>query len=157
MKQKQKKYLIYLAGFFVLYIIAVIGYSAWSNHETKKIIYSGIDNRLLTAANGIKYMLAPDFHDRAKNARSISFQEELRNRRALSDYSMETSFAYVYTLVEKDGEFFFSAPTVTEEEAREKKSWYFHPYKDIPSEFIKAYNEKKTVYVTYSDQWGKFR
>lgn len=157
MKHKHKKYLIYLTGFFLLYIAAVIGYSTWSNRETRKLIYAGIDDRLLVAATGIKYMLAPDFHDRATGPLSISFHEELKNRKAVSDYSRETSLAYLYTLVGKNGEFFFSAPTVTEDEARRQKSWYFHPYTDIPPEFVKAFKEKKTIYANYTDQWGKFR
>ena len=53
--------------------------------------------------------------------------------------------------------FIFSSPTVTKEEAREQESWYFHPYDDIPADFIRAFNRQETVYSTYTDHWGTFR
>ena len=102
-------------------------------------------------------MLAPDFHDRAVDKNSISADEERKNRLAISGYARETAFAYVYTLVQKDGRFYFSAPTVTEEELKERDSWYFYPYKDIPDAFVESHETGHAAFTSYSDQWGTFR
>lgn len=156
-KQKRGSYWLYLGFCLIFYVAVVLAYTSWSNHRHQQIVLSEIDQQLLLVAKGLKYMLAPDFHDRAIDKDSISFAEELRNRKAITGYADDTAFTYVYTLIEHDGKFYFSAPTVTEEEAKEQKSWYFYPYADIPAEFVEAYRQKKTVFVNYSDQWGDFR
>lgn len=140
-----------------IYVIAVTAYSAYSNYEAKRITIQEIDNKLSLAAQSLKHMLAPDFHDRALAPDSISREEELKNRAAVSSFSEESKFEWLYTLVEKDGQFFFSAPTVSAEEAKMQDKWYFYPYSDIPGEFVKAFREKKTFFVTYHDQWGAHR
>ncbi len=141
----------------LFYAGGVGAYVIWSEREADRNLLAQIDRELLLAARGLKYMLAEDFHDRAVAADSISRAEELRNRARVSGYAAESGFKYVYTLVRRDGRFFFSAPTVTEEEAKERESWCFYPYEDVPAEFVTALDENRTTYVTYSDQWGTFR
>ena len=156
-KHRRGSYSFYLIFCLIFYVVVVLGYASWSNQRHRQLALERIDQQLLVAAKALQYMLASDFHDRALHKDSISFAEELRNRRAITGYADDTDFTYVYTLVEEDGNFYFSAPTVTEEEARERKSWYFYPYDDIPADFVQAYRQKKTVFVNYSDQWGGFR
>ncbi len=140
-----------------IYIGAVAFYCFLSYRNNEKTIMNEIDRKLLITAQSIKYMLAPDFHDRAVDVNSISPAEKIRNRDAVSAFAAETDFEYVYTLIEKNGVFYFAAPTVTPEDLQERKWWYFYPYKDIPEEFIKAFETKKTRYADYSDRWGEFR
>ena len=156
-KTLRKKHIVSAMACALLYISAVAAYALWSHHEARVAIFRDIDDRLLVAARGLKFMLAPDFHDRATDKDAISAEEAEKNRITISAYAAETAFAYVYTLVRKDGAFFFSAPTVTEKELREKKSWYFHPYEDIPQDFVQAYQTRQITFSTYSDQWGTFR
>jgi len=141
----------------LLYIAAVAAFIVWSNESRKKLIMNEIDHRLLVAARSIKYILPADFHDRATESGSISFKEEMNNRDAINRFNTENGFKWTYTLAEKEGKFYFSAPSVSEEEAKELKSWYFYPYEDIPAEFIKAFKERKINFVNYTDQWGTFR
>ncbi len=156
MNHKKKIYLT-LSFWTALYIIAVTGFIIWSNESRKKLIMNEIDHRLLIVARSIKYTLSADFHDRATDPHSISFSEETKNRAAINRFNSENGFKWSYTLAEKDGKFFFSAPSVSDEEAVERKSWYFFPYEDIPAEFVKAFEEKKTYFVNYTDHWGTFR
>lgn len=157
LKRKRYNFITYMALCLAVYGIAVVAYAAWSNQRHEQIILANIDQQLLLAAKGLPFMLATDFHDRAIDGQSISFSEELRNRAAISGYARATPFKWVYTLAEKDGRFYFSAPTVSAAEARERRSWYFYPYADIPSAFVQAYRQKKTVFINYTDQWGDFR
>jgi hypothetical protein len=135
----------------------VAAYTLWSDRRRMEHVQREIDDRLLIAAEALEHMLATDFHDRAVDAKSISFDEEMRNRTAFNAFASQTGFKWIYTLAEKDGKFYFSAPTVSDEEARERKVWYFYPYDDIPPEFVAAFRTGKTSYVTYADQWGRFR
>jgi hypothetical protein len=141
----------------LLYIAAVAAFIIWSNESRKKLIMNEIDHRLLVAARSIKYILPADFHDRATGPGSISFKEEMNNRNAINRFNNENGFKWTYTLAEKEGKFYFSAPTVSEEEAKELKSWYFYPYEDVPDEFIISFKEGKINFVNYTDHWGTFR
>ena len=147
--------LLVLCG--LVYALAVTGYAVWSYREHKTDLMVQIDSDLLQAARSLKYLLAPDFHDRARDTNSIAMDEELRNRKAVTDFGVESGFKWVYTLAEKDGAFFFAAPSVSEAEAKELASWYFYPYDDVPDEFTAAFREGRTVFVDYTDQWGTFR
>ena len=148
---------LFFAGAMTVYLGAVAGYGLWSSQQAERAVFEEIDKRLLVAAKSLKYMLAEDFHDRAVDESSIGREEELRNRAAISSFAFETEFEYVYTLAENDGQFYFSAPTVTEEEAQEQEFWYWCPYEDVPDEFVRAYRERVVTYPQYTDQWGTFR
>lgn len=156
-KHSHMRYMAFGFICLVFYVCSVIAYATWANRERSRDFQKEIDTRMLVVARSLKYMLAPDFHDRARDQGSITFEEELRNRKALNEFCRQTEFKWIYTLVEKDGRFYFAAPTVSEEEARERKSWYFYPYEDIPEEFVKAYRNGSIVYVNYTDRWGIFR
>ena len=140
-----------------LYALAVGGYAVWSYREHKAALLAEIDHDLLQAARSLKYLLAPDFHDRALAPDSIGREEELRNRKQVTEFGVESGFKWVQTIVEKDGQFYFSAPSVSAEEARERESWYFYPYADIPEEFVRGLRENRTVFLEFTDQWGTYR
>ena len=146
-----------LALCVLLYFLAVAGYAVWSYREHKTKLLAEIDSDLLQAARSLKYLLAPDFHDRALDTNSIAMDEELRNRKLVTDFGVESGFKWVQTIVEKDGQFFFSAPSVTEEEARERNSWYYYPYEDIPAEFVQGFQDNHPVFLEFTDQWGTYR
>jgi len=148
-------------GWFLLcigvYIAAVSAFGVCSHQRKKAGLLQEIDASLLLGAKSLKYMLAPDFHDRALGPDSIAFEEELRNRKAFADFWADARFKWVYTLVKKDGQFFFSGPAVSAEEARERRSWYFYPYVDVPREFAQALANRRTAFIEYTDHWGHFR
>ena len=141
----------------VIYLTGVGLFALFTGNQEKETIIADIDQRLLLAAKGLKYMLAPDFHDRALAPDSIPIKEVLQNQRIISSYAADSGFTYLYTVIEHDKSFFFAAPTVTEEEYKERQNWYFYPYSDIPAKFIEAFETISPVYVTYHDQWGIFR
>ena len=116
-----------------------------------------IDRYLETAVKTVPLLLEDDFHDRAIAPDSISFEEEMRNRVKINSFTELSGLGWVYTLAQYNNKYYFSAPSVSDEEALERKRWYFYPYDDIPCAFIDAYKEEKTVFKTYTDQWGTFR
>ena len=63
----------------------------------------------------------------------------------------------MYTLIATDNGFVFTAPSVSEEGARERTSWYFYPYQDIPPQLVQAVTSRSNATVDYSDEWGRFR
>ncbi|EHM10908.1 PAS domain S-box [Thermanaerovibrio velox DSM 12556] len=145
------------AAAVAVYLLGALVFARWTYVQNVKTQMTQVDKQMLIAANALKHMLTEDFHDRAVGRDSISLEEEMLYRRRFNRFAQEGGFIYVYTLAEKDGKFYFSAPTVTEEEAKERKRWYFHPYEDIPKEFMEAFRSGKPAFVTYHDQWGSFR
>ena len=141
----------------ILYILFVLFFSVfyfifeWYEGIDK------IDGYLTAAVKTVPLLLEDDFHDRAVAPESISFEEEIKNRIKLNNFSSLTELDWVYTIVKYNNDFYFSAPSVTYEEARKTERWYFYHYNDIPKAFINAYNDEKTVIETYHDQWGSFR
>ena len=141
----------------IIYIFGIMSFALYNAEINQTDLYDAIDKRLLLAARSLKYMLAKDFHDRALAPDSIPVWEIDRNRKVVSAFAAETEFTYIYAVVKYKGNYYFSAPTVTEEELKEKRNWYFHPYKDIPPEFVRALESNQAVFVNYHDQWGSFR
>ncbi|MBI9106882.1 MAG: GGDEF domain-containing protein [Spirochaetales bacterium] len=125
--------------------------------QRRKEIIDGVDHRLQAAASVVKYLLEDDFHDRAVSPNSIGIDEERMNRQAIKDFKNRNGFEWVYTVVEQGGNYYFTAPSVSELEAMERKSWYFYPFDEIPSEFADVFITGIPAAITYSDGWGTHR
>ena len=141
----------------LLYGVGVLAYALVAYVVAEEDALRATDARLALAARSLKYLLPEDFPDRAIAPDAISSEEDLRHRARMNAYAREGGFAYVYTLTEREGRFYFAATAVTEQEAQERPSWYFYPYEDAPGAFTQAFKSGKPAWVTYNDQWGTFR
>ncbi|BBD09066.1 ATP-binding protein [Desulfovibrio ferrophilus] len=141
----------------VIYAMFVATFVVWYTQRAEDQILADIDSRLLVSASALKHILAKDFHDRTTDKDSISYQEELSNRERFNAFVRESGLNYAYTIIEEQGRYYFSAPTVTPEEAEEIRRWYYYPYREIPNEFVLALENDQPVYLTYTDEWGTFR
>ena len=127
--------------------MGVAVFALYTGNEEKKTLIADIDRQLLLAARGLKYMLSPDFHDRATSADAIALDEILHNQQIISSYAQDSGFTYLYTVIRQGDLFFFAAPTVTEAEYKERQNWYYYPYSDIPEEFVGAFDTLTSAYV----------
>jgi PAS domain S-box-containing protein len=141
----------------VLYIAVVLAVAFVSVRRVRGIVEDSVDRRLASAASALKFLLADDFHDRARGPASIGRDEEIANRERFNAFASSAGFAWVYTVVELDGALYFSAPTVSPSEAAERDRWYFYPYEEPPAEFFEALRTGESRYATYEDEWGTFR
>lgn len=132
---QNKKFLrkAFLLLFVYVTFVAALAYW-WIDYEERQALMR-IDSKLRLGATSLKYLLADDFHDRAINPQSVDFEEEMRNRAKVNEFAATNGFIYAYTLVRYHDGIYFSAPTVTPEEAKERKVWYFYPYEDVPRNF----------------------
>ncbi len=140
-----------------IYVSGLVAFVYFRSLGVEQDYLKNLDSRLYVAAVALKYILPEDFHDRVVASDSIDFDEEMKHRQEFYQFSKDVGLPYVYTLIERDGVYYFSAPTVTPEESKQRKRWYFYPYESIPEGFKKAYLEQKVSYHTYGDRWGKFR
>ncbi|MFV0422185.1 GGDEF domain-containing protein [Oleidesulfovibrio sp.] len=147
--------LFILPALLYIFFVCFFVYLAGKEAETEAL--SDLDSRLKVAAMALPQMLAEDFHDRAVAPDSIGIDEELLNRERFNRFAADSGMIYVYTLVQFRDGFYFSSPTVTMEEARERRSWFFYPYDNPPAAFVKALQTNTIQYASYTDEWGKFR
>ncbi len=146
-------------------LIIFVGYAAivsalsWAWYSLEKENFTKqLDQKLLAATSTLKDLLAPDFHDRARTPTSISLEEELENRRKFNALKEALGLTWVYTVIRTEsGEYVFTAPSVSEEEAKERLSWYFYPYQEIPEAFTQALAQRSNATHEYRDEWGRFR
>lgn len=146
-------------GFYLIFmgLVSISSYLFYSYEREEH--YKEIDNKLLTVAKGATYLLAPDFHDRAVSADSISPEEDLRNISRFSNIAKMFQVTYIYTMIEKDGDIHFTSSSATDEERRsgENLTRYFDRYGEASETVKNAFVDQKTVFVEESDHWGHFR
>jgi hypothetical protein len=78
MNKKQSTLRPFLAP-MIIYLIGVAAYAITISYYDRNIIIRNIDERLLYAAQNVKYILPDDFHDRTLNNEAISDSENTRN------------------------------------------------------------------------------
>lgn len=144
---------------FFVFMLGVLLFSYLSYNAEKSMLYEQVDARLRTMAQSQALLLAPDFHDRALNASSISQAEDLDNIDRLSSLVRLSEMSYVYSLIEKEGKIYFTSSSATDKERRSGNNLthYFDEYDDVSPAITKAIIEHKTIFSEATDKWGTFR
>lgn len=119
---------------------------------------SGIDARLVAAAENLPKILPADFHDRAIAADSINRTEDQINLDELSRHAVTGGFAYLYTYVIRNGTVYFTASSYTADDVKNNNvSHYWTDYPESKPVFLAAMQADGPLFETYSDRWGTFR
>ncbi len=142
----------------LFYILVVIGTSAWIYHQAAHAVIEAIDQHLRTGTAAIPYMLARTFHDRATTPKAISAKEDDRNIHRLSDVAVQGNYAFLFTVIYRDGKVFITASSATAEElAAGSEVRYFDTYEESKVNVEQALASPAGITVNYSDRWGHFR
>ncbi|MEC4606558.1 hypothetical protein VST22_26660, partial [Bacillus paranthracis] len=81
--------------------------------------------RLLDAALSVKHMLGDDYHQKINAGLRISPSEYQHKSRQLSEFANALNIAYVYAMVLKDGNVYFSASSYTQNDQNSGKVTQF--------------------------------
>ncbi|MBI2381594.1 MAG: response regulator [Gammaproteobacteria bacterium] len=142
----------------LIYVVGVAGLAYGVYALGKQQYLREVDQRLLTAASRITHLLPANFHDRARDAKAISVEEDTRNMALLSSHANTGGFAYLYFYVVDQGMVYFTASSATAEDyLNNEASTYWTAYPEGPPEFLEAYRANAPVHVTNTDRWGSFR
>ena len=141
----------------LVYLAGMGGYLGYSVLNERRAIFHDLDHRLLLGAAAIKHLLPAEFHDLARDAGSFSHADEVVLRAPLTEFANEAGFKYLYTVIEKEGRFYFGLSSETAEDLERGDYDYFLPYEDMPPPFLEAWREDHPVYENYSDKWGEAR
>lgn len=141
----------YAAGSLAL---ALITFSIVHRHLT-----SDIDRKLSGAVNTTRSLLGENLHKRNMTATSLSKQRDYEISMRLTDFVERQGLAYVYSMIEKNGEILFITSSATREEI-ENDSYipaYFMRYPEAVKTLHQVFLDGETRYAEYTDRWGIFR
>lgn len=149
----------YYYGAVAFYLIALFGYITYQYTAQRSELIAKIDQKLIRCASVTDQLLPPSLHTPDINAESISSEQDLYNRLALSRLSQSMNVKYVYSFILQEGKVYFTSSSATPEELKSGKdiSYYFDEYTDISPLLLKAFETRKMQFEESSDQWGHFR
>ncbi|MGE4267776.1 MAG: methyl-accepting chemotaxis protein [Deferribacterales bacterium] len=137
-------------------IIIIAIYVFYAASIKKAAVYQKIDATLVSAA----YSLSPylkGYHERT--AQKQPTDEEYKQLiLTLGKPAHEIGVEYLYSVIEKDGRFFFTSDSGTPEEyAKGDYSHYMSGYEDPSPMLSEAVKTGKIQFDEYTDEWGTFR
>ncbi|MFA6144152.1 MAG: bifunctional diguanylate cyclase/phosphodiesterase [Sulfurimonas sp.] len=151
----QNKIYISVTFFFIVMFV----YSLLSYSSNKERILKNIDERLLSTAIASQMILGNDFTDKAKDATSVSIQEDMKNIKALSEFAKSSEVKYIYIMVLDQNITRFISSSATDEEilTGKKLTRYYDSY-DTNENVLKAFRTKRVTFDPWvKDEWGSFR
>ena len=154
---------IYFA--IAIYVIWVLIFSALNYVKEKRQLYSELDLQLENAALSIPFMLPKGFHHKEMSKAALSKQQDLAITLALTEYTRRTDIVYLYTLVLRDNDIFFTSLSASDAELNANKFAfnYFELYDDASPHIMAIFKQKQNQNQIqnqiheYHDQWGDFR
>lgn len=146
-----------IAG-FMLFFISLLGYIYHTYNSTRNDIMRSVDTRLLDAALSVKHMLGDDYHQKINAGLRISPSEYQHKSRQLSEFANALNIAYVYAMVLKDGNVYFSASSYTQNDQNSGKvTQFLDLYPEATAANIGAFYSTEPVFEISKDQWGHFK
>jgi len=144
-----------LAFFFIIMSI----YTTLSYTNNKEMITKSIDERLLSAAIASQAIMGDTLPDKAKNASSVSPQEDYQNILTLSKFAKASDVKYIYFMILDQNNTRFIVSSGTDEEiASGKKLTHYYDVYESKENILKAFQAKKVTFDPWvKDEWGTFR
>jgi diguanylate cyclase (GGDEF)-like protein/PAS domain S-box-containing protein len=144
---------------FMIYLLWVIGFAFYSYQHEKQDLYSTIDQQLESAALTAPLLLPKGLHHQAMSVVELTIEQDYQNTLKLSEYTDESDIAYIYTMVLRDQQVYFttSSATLEERELGEDVTSWFDLYDDVDPGVINVFKEREKTFLEYTDQWGTFR
>ncbi|MBM5572688.1 MULTISPECIES: methyl-accepting chemotaxis protein [Deefgea] len=152
LKAKIRLALIFVAG------LAVVVFSSFSYIDAKRIILESIDARLLTAAQGYRYVVDDHFHDNIVPRTQADLKAKHAAAVKLTEYSKAIKLPYVYSFVMLDNKPVYLISSLSDEELTKPDSeHYLLPYDVATDGLMNALTQNKIGFAEYSDPYGDFR
>jgi len=158
----------------ILYFLIIVIYIIGGFHFIRKNKIKEIDKQLFVAASSIDSYLGNNFHSKNLDKDSITHETIFKNTLFLTEKANIHNVEYLYTIFEKDGKLFYTSTSeeleegfvekygnYTEEEQELYNELFWFSLDDAEdssiNEIISTLYSTKTIYITSTDIWGKFR
>jgi len=145
-------------GFALLVFFSSLINSSLNYYENKNILYENIDKMLKNSTLTANLLLGEDFHNRAISNKSIDKEEDLSNILLLSKFTNNTDVEYIYSMVQKDGQIYFTTSSATKKEIENNNmTSYFDCYDEATPVLLNILKSNTIKYEESTDKWGTFR
>jgi EAL domain-containing protein (putative c-di-GMP-specific phosphodiesterase class I)/GGDEF domain-containing protein len=146
-----------MAG-FVLFLMSLLAYVYYTYQTTHAEIMQSVDNRLLNAATSVKHILGDDYHNAVNQDKKISFSVYQNKSKQLSEFAQALNIAYVYSMVLKNGNVYFSASSYTQKDHNSGTvTQFLDLYPEATEINMSAFYSTEPVFEISRDQWGHFK
>lgn len=121
-----------------------------------------IERKLLKASNILPFLLPSQYHSKELGPESHSYADSIKLFTAMQKYADEMDVDYIYTMIEKNGNIYYTTFSGTEEELEDdEKAYYWYPLSDAEDSSFEVtknfFKDPKTTYLTNQDKWGTYR
>jgi two-component system, chemotaxis family, sensor kinase CheA len=149
----------YYYGAVVFYLLALFSYFTYQYVQKQTQLRAQIDERLIQCAKVTDQLLPATLHTPATKSGSLTPEQDLQNRLALSRFSQSVNVKYVYSFVYNKEKVYFTSSSATPEELKsgEDISYFFDEYPDASPILKKAFETRTIQFDETLDQWGHFR
>jgi PAS domain S-box-containing protein len=140
-------------------VIAVIS-AAFSiiSYTTLKTEYlSGIDGKILTAANMARLILPEDYHDQITDRNSVSTDRFERIVDTYNKLCLKLGLEYIWSLMLIDGEIVFTTSTSPGKDVTKGDHAPFFKVHHDPQAYSKTFETMKTGFRINDNKWGYTR
>jgi len=144
---------------FMIYLLWVVGFAFYNYQHEKQALYDSIDQQLEFAALAAPLLLPKNVHHQAMSADEMTVEQDYENTLKLSEYTDNSDVVYIYTLVLREQQVYFttSSATVEERESGEDIPSWFDLYDDVDPRVINVFKDGEIAFLEYTDHWGTFR
>jgi len=156
-KNSRLKSIIAILFALLVFFSSIINF--YIDYKTEKtLLYTYTDCKLKSAALNTALLLGDNFFDRAIEKDSILPEEDIKNIYKLSKLAKNSTVIYVYSMIEKNGDIFFTSSSATDKELRENSfTRYFDKYEEATDKLKNIFVNKQLFYEESTDRWGTFR
>lgn len=132
-------------------IFAYLFYNA-----NKELFFAKTDSKIFLTAIAVDLILPEDFHDRVEK---MSKEEHQTYIDPLSKYANEVQIEYLYTMVEKDGNFFYSISSTNDKDLEKGTlTEFMEPMTQVEDQTKEAFYSGRIINKTEIGlRWGDFR
>jgi sigma-B regulation protein RsbU (phosphoserine phosphatase) len=139
---------------FLIILISVGSFTMLSINYTKKTEIEDIDQLLLSAAYGAKFIVGDEYHDSIEDSTSVTPEEYGKIVSSLAEFVARLDVKEVYTYIKLDGELRWTSGSIVSDT-------FYGRYLDSPEKlqeiYFKPFRENKPVFISYKDIYGDVR
>jgi len=143
----------------IVYLIWVSVFVGTNYFSEKKRLYNSLDIKLDISAASVPLLLPDNLHNQAMQPEDLTNQQSIEHAHKLSDFTRIRDVIYIYSLVLRDDDVYFTSSSATDEEIEigDGLASYFDLYDDVDPGVFEVFRFEQKAYLEYTDQWGTFR
>jgi methyl-accepting chemotaxis protein len=138
--------------------LAVITFCIFSYIETRTMTMKSIDDQLLAAANGYRFMIPEELHEQLVPRSSADLKQMRAQSVKLTRFAESLGMPYIYSFVMQDNKPHYVLSSLSPDEERDPNAeQYLKVYETPNEELLTALREGKRTWAEYNSSYGSFR